>query len=150
MLAVLHNLIQIDQSLLERLAFALIGNHVGLAAHGEEPGRPARGLVDGAGRIVDMGVWLVDVSTLVAVELCVVSVGDSNGRIGVRIPMIFSLRAVGVPWMTSKHLGVPGVGLEPEHGHLLGVEFCLGGIGGEPHGDGMAGVRIGNSRWYVR
>ena len=101
LLAVLHDLIQIDQSLLERLAFALIGDHVGLATHREEPGRPARGLVDGAGRVVDMGVWLVDVSTLVAVELCVVSVGDSNGRMGVRIPMILFLRSSGVPWMTS-------------------------------------------------
>ena len=97
LLAVLHDLIQIDQSLLERLAFALIGNHVGLAAHGEEPGRPARGLVDGTRGIVDMGVWLVDVSTLVAVELCLVSVGDSNLRMGVRIPMILFLRSSGVP-----------------------------------------------------
>lgn len=52
--------------------------------------------------------------------------------------------------MNDQHLGVPGVGLEPEHGHLLGVELCLSGNGRESHGDGMAGVGIDDSRWYVR
>lgn len=52
--------------------------------------------------------------------------------------------------MNDQHLGVPGVGLEPEHGHLLGVELCLSGNGRESHGDGMAGVGIDSLRWYVR